>query len=99
MCLSIVLARQSSNVCRQVDVRSLLCLFVSLSKEYTITAVIPLVPRSLSSIRENEKPIWNNGNRTRLNHAGIESVSRDDDAVVVKVGSGEYSFELEPIGR
>lgn len=47
---------------------------------------------------ESGKSIWNNGNSTKPNHSGIESISRDGDAVV-DVGSGEYSFELEPIGK
>jgi hypothetical protein len=49
-------------------------------------------------IRESEKTIWNNGNRTRPNHPGVFSVSRDGDRIVVDVSSGDYEFELEHLG-
>lgn len=42
---------------------------------------------------ESGKPIWNNSNATRPNHPGVNGVSRESDAVVVKARSGEYEFE------
>lgn len=65
----------------------------------TATIQIPTLGSNKVRVRESGKTIWNNGSRTRPNHTGIETVERIDDAVVVEVGSGEYSFELEPIGE
>jgi len=64
----------------------------------TGTIRIPTLGGENVRVRESGKTIWNNGNRTRPDHAGIEAIDRDDDAVVVDVVSGEYSFELEQLG-
>ncbi len=76
-----------------------LTLEVTVPGNSTATVEIPTLGGDKVRVRESGKPIWNNGNRTRPNHAGIESVERDGDVVAVRVGSGDYAFELERIGR
>lgn len=65
----------------------------------TGTVKIPTLGGEKVRVRENGKSIWNGGNCTRPNHAGVESVARNGDDIVVDVGSGNYEFELEQIGR
>lgn len=65
----------------------------------TASVRIPTFGGEKVRVRERGKTIWNNGNRTRPNHPGVQSVGRDGDAIVVTVGSGEYDFELEQLGR
>ena len=65
----------------------------------TASVEIPTFGADKVRVRESGKTIWNNGNATRPNHAGVKSVERDGDTVVVEVSSGEYGFELEPLGK
>ena len=79
--------------------RNGLTLETSIPGNTTGTVRIPTLGGEKVRIREDGKPIWNNGHRTGENHPGIESVEHDGDQVVVEVGSGDYEFELEQLGR
>jgi alpha-L-rhamnosidase len=73
-------------------------LAVTIPGNTTATVRIPTLGGEKVRVRESGKSIWNNGNRTRLNHPGIDAIERTDDRIVVEVGSGEYQFELEQLG-
>lgn len=60
------------------------------------TIHVPTLGERKVRVHENGKPIWNNGNRTRPEHPGIEGVSREDDRIIIEAASGEYDFKLEP---
>ncbi|GAB7020895.1 family 78 glycoside hydrolase catalytic domain [Halostagnicola bangensis] len=72
---------------------------VTIPGNSTATVEIPALEGDSVRVREDGKTIWNNGNRTRPNHSGIEGIERTDDHVVVEVTSGEYAFELEQLGN
>ncbi len=72
---------------------------VTIPGNSTATVEIPALGGDEVRVRENGTNIWTNGNRTRPNHAGIESVSRDDDRIVVELSAGEYAFELDHLGE
>jgi hypothetical protein len=63
------------------------------------TIMIPTLGGERVRVREDGKTIWNNGNRTRPSHPGVKSVERDGDRIVVEIGSGDYNFELEQLGK
>jgi len=64
----------------------------------TGTIMIPTLGGERVRVREDGKTIWNNGNRTRPLHDGIEEVTRKDGRIVVEVSAGTYDFELKQIG-
>ena len=64
----------------------------------TGTIRIPTFGGEKVRVRESGKPIWNNGNRTRPDHPGVDLVERDGETIVVEVQSGTYQFHLEQIG-
>lgn len=68
---------------------------VSIPGNTTATVEIPVLGNSKVRVRESGKTIWNNGNRTRPHHSGIEDMTREDDRVVIEIASGEYMFDLE----
>ncbi|WP_254533317.1 family 78 glycoside hydrolase catalytic domain [Natrinema gelatinilyticum] len=74
-----------------------LLLEVTIPGNATGTVRIPTLNGDQVRIREDGKTVWNNGNATRQTHRGVEAVSRDGDDVIIEVGSGEYSFELEQL--
>ena len=74
-------------------------LHVTIPGNATGTVRVPTLGGKKVRVREGDKPIWNNGNRTRPNHSGVKSVKHSDDKIVVEVGSGDYQFELEQIGN
>lgn len=59
----------------------------------TATVRIPDLGDDSVQVIESNQTIWN-GTRALSHPAGIESVRRTDDAVVVTVGSGEFRFRL-----
>ena len=63
------------------------------------TVRIPTLDGEKVRVRESRRTIWINGHQVGRNNPGVKSVERDGDAVVVKVGSGDYQFELEQIGN
>jgi len=71
---------------------------VAIPGNATGTVEIPTLGNDKVRIREHGKTIWNNGNRTRPNHDGVEAVERTDDTITVEIVSGQYSFELEHLG-
>ncbi|SEW31068.1 alpha-L-rhamnosidase [Natrinema salifodinae] len=72
---------------------------VTIPGNSTATVELPTMGGDRVRVRESEKSIWNNGNRTRPEHPGVENVAREGDRIVVEVTSGEFSFELEQLGR
>ena len=76
-----------------------LALDVTIPWNSTATVRVPTLGSDKVRVRESGKNIWNNGNPTKPNNPGVQSVERDGDAVVVEVGSGEYEFELEQLGN
>lgn len=61
----------------------------------TATVRIPDLGYDSVRVTESGRIIWSDGS-TGSHPEGVESVRRTDDAVVVRVGSGTYEFELEP---
>lgn len=76
-----------------------LVLDVMIPENATGTVRIPTMGSKKVRVREEDKTIWSNGNATRSNYDGIGTVNRDGNAIVVQVGSGKYSFELEQLGK
>jgi alpha-L-rhamnosidase len=76
-----------------------LALDVTIPGNTTATVRIPTLSGEKVRVRESGKSIWNNGHRTGRNHPGVREIRRDGDRVVVEVGSGEYQFELEQLGK
>lgn len=60
------------------------------------TATIRVPDHGAESVRlrEGNRLVWNRGQSPGSLPDGIESVRREDDAVVLEVGSGGYSFDL-----
>lgn len=75
-----------------------LSLEVTIPGNSTSTVEIPTMGGQKIRLREGGRTIWNNGNRTRPDHPGVESVARDGDRILVEVGAGEYDFALEQLG-
>jgi alpha-L-rhamnosidase len=71
---------------------------VSIPANTTATVRIPTLGGEKVHVRESGKTVWNNGNQTQPLHDGVRSVDRDDDRIVVEIGSGDYQFELEQLG-
>lgn len=63
---------------------------------WNITTTDRLADLGASSVRlrEGNRPLWNEGGSPGSFPDGVESVHREDDAVVVVVNAGEYDFEL-----
>lgn len=59
------------------------------------TVRIPDLGADAVMLRESGQVIWANGEARGPLPAGIESVEREKDAVVVSVGAGSYEFDLE----
>lgn len=76
-----------------------LVLSASIPANTTATVRIPTFGGDKVRVRESRKAVWNNGNVTRPNHAGISGIERDGGSIIVDVGSGEYEFELEQLGN
>jgi len=72
---------------------------VTVPENATAAIRIPTFGGAKTRVREGEKTIWNNGNQTDPGRLGIRSVQRDQDVILVEVGSGEYELELEQIGE
>ena len=61
----------------------------------TATVRLPDVCDSPVHVTEDEHIVWNNGTESEVLPDGVKSLHREDDTVVVEVGSGDYSFILQ----
>ena len=72
---------------------------VSVPGNATALVRIPTLGEDRVRVREGGKNIWTNGHPTGRDRPGIDSVERNGDRIAVEVGSGEYRFELEQLGK
>lgn len=79
--------------------RDELTLDVTIPSNATATVRVQTLGGDKVRVRESGKPIWNNGKQISSNHSGVKSAERDGDEIVVEIGSGEYTFELEQLGQ
>jgi alpha-L-rhamnosidase len=71
---------------------------VSIPGNATATVEIPTLGGDAVDVHEGGEPIWESGAGSDTTVAGIESVLREGDRIVVEVGAGEYEFELQQAG-
>ena len=76
-----------------------LTLNVTIPGNATGTVRVPTLGGDKVRVRESRRTIWINGHQAGRNNPGVKGVERDGDAVVVEVGSGDYEFELEQLGK
>ncbi|MFO7775398.1 MAG: alpha-L-rhamnosidase C-terminal domain-containing protein, partial [Candidatus Hydrogenedentota bacterium] len=64
----------------------------------TATIEIPALGHESVQLQESGETIWSGGEEADELPAGIESVSRQDNRLIVGTGGGAFAFELQPAG-
>lgn len=82
----------------QDDVGNELGMTVDVPGNTTATVRVPTLGHEAVRVRERGRDIWRNGRASDDLPPGISAVERADDAVVVDLGGGRYTFEMTPAG-
>lgn len=75
-----------------------LSLDVSIPGNTTASIAVPTLGTEQVRLSEGDTIIWDGDRPNSAARRGIDRVVRGDESVAVDVGSGEYRFELEPLG-